>query len=512
LRLARSLNSLARTGNARGDGAPDAEGADRPSEETPVTDHLHPGSVARGLAARISGDVLTAGRRGYDESRTPYFGTRTGHPVAVVRPADAVDVAVVVETAAEAGLPLHVRGGGHHAAGHATGDGLLLDLTSLDGLSVHGTDGAGHVTVSAGAGLTAGEVTEGLAPHGLAVGFGDTDSVGIGGLTLAGGLGFLSRRDGMTIDNLLAAEVVTAEGQIRRVDAEHEPDLFWGLRGGGGNLGVVTRFKYRAVRLTEVYGGVVFVPATARALRRVVAASIAADDELSVITSVIPMPPLDDVPAEQHGRPVLMVRACYSGDVRHGEQAVAQLVAAGEPLAGRFGPMPYPELFALPTRSHGSVIAVRSLFVDGFDTAAAELALEHMASSVAPLRMVQLRALGGAIGRVDPAATAFAHRRRALMVVIASNDVPHMVAARAWTEGLAAKLAPDDAGGYVGFFGPHDGDRTCSAYPAATLARLRQVKATYDPTNLFRHNDNVAPALAGRRTRSQARAGVPGSS
>lgn len=460
-----------------------------------MTDHLHPDSVARELATRISGEVLTAGRPGYDGSRTPYFGIRTGHPVAVVRPADAIDVAVVVETAADTGLPLHVRGGGHHAAGHATGDGLLLDLRSLDDLSVPATHGTGQVTVAAGAGLTAGEVTAGLARHGLAVGFGDTDSVGIGGLTLAGGLGFLSRRDGMTIDNLLAAEVVTADPQIRRVDADHEPDLFWGLRGGGGNLGVVTRFHYRAVPLTEVYGGVAFLPATASALHRVVAASIDADDALSVITSVIPMPPLDDVPAEQHGRPVLMVRACYSGDVRQGEQAVAPLLAARDPLAGRFGPMPYPELFALPTRSHGSVIAARSLFLDRFDLAAAELVMDHMNRSAAPLRMVQLRPLGGAIGRVDPSATAFAHRRSELMVVIASNDVPHMVAARAWTEGLAAKLAPADAGGYIGFFGPHDSDRIRSAYPAATLARLRQLKATYDPSNLFRHNDNVAPAL-----------------
>ncbi len=463
-----------------------------------MTDHVHSGAVARDLADRIAGEVLTPGRPGYDASRTPYFGIRTGHPVAVVRPADAIDVAVVVEAAADTGLPLHVRGGGHHAAGHATGDGLLLDLRSLNDLSVPATHGAGDVTVAAGAGLTAGEVTAGLAQHGLAVGFGDTDSVGIGGLTLAGGLGFLSRRDGMTIDNLLAAEVVTSEPQIRRVDADHEPDLFWGLRGGGGNLGVVTRFHYRAVPLTEVYGGAVFLPATASALHRVVAASTEADDELSVITSVIPMPPLDGVPAEQHGRPVLMVRACYSGDVRAGEQAVAPLLAADEPLAGRFGPMPYPELFALPTRSHGSVIAVRSLFLDDFDTGAAQKVLDHMASSAAPLRMVQLRALGGAIGRVDLTATAFAHRRRELMVVIASNDVPHMVAARAWTEGLAAELAPGDAGGYVGFFGPHDADRICSAYPHATLTRLRQVKAIYDPTNLFRRNDNVIPSPGAR--------------
>jgi hypothetical protein len=191
---------------------------------------------------------------------------------------------------------------------------------------------------------------------------------------------------------------------------------------------------------------------------------------------------------------VLMVRICYAGDVRRGEQVVAPLRLAADPLADLVGPMPYPALFDLPARSHGAVIAVRSMFLDRVDTATAGRVVEHLGRGTAPLRMVQLRALGGAISRVDDSATAFAHRQRRFLAVIASNDEPDLDTAHRWTEGLANELPHVDQGGYIGFFGPHDGDRIVHAYPPATLDRLRRIKATYDPANLFRHNDNIAPA------------------
>jgi FAD/FMN-containing dehydrogenase len=458
-----------------------------------VTDQLQATSVARDLAARIRGDVLTARDPSYDQARTPHFGFRTGRPVAVVRPANASDVAVVIDTASRTGLPLHVRGGGHHAAGHSTGDGLLVDLGSLSGIDLEAGDAAGP-SVWAGAGLTAGGLTAELAGHGLAVGFGDTDSVGIGGITLSGGIGFLSRRYGMTIDNLLGAEIVTADGRIRLVDAEHEPDLFWALRGGGGNFGIITRFRYRAVPVSQVYGGALFLPATGQALQRVVAASVAAEDGLSVIASVMAMPPMDLVPAELHGRPVIMARLCYTGDLDQAERAVAPLRQAASPLADLLGPMPYPALFAEPAPSHGAVVAVRNMFLDGVDGAAAATVVDHLGRSEAWLRLVQFRALGGAMGRMDPAATAFAHRHSRVMATIACNAQPSMDDARAWTERLAEDLQQKDSGAYIGFFGPHDADRITNAYPPATLERLRRIKAIYDPDNLFRHNDNIAPA------------------
>jgi FAD/FMN-containing dehydrogenase len=384
--------------------APEAASTESSAEGATVTDQQQASSarIVGDLAAGISGEVLTAGDRGYDEARTTHFAYRTGHPLAVVRPADAADVATVVETAADTGVELYVRGGGHHAAGHATGDGLLLDMGSLTELTVGPSDSAGFSTVSAGAGLTAGEVTATLSQHLMAVGFGDTGSVGIGGITLSGGIGFLSRRDGMTIDNVLGAEVVTADGHVRWVDDHHDPDLFWALRGGGGNFGVVTRFHYRAVPLSEVYGGVLFLPATARAIQRVIAASAEADETLSVIASVMSMPPMPSVPAELHGQSVIMARVCYAGRPDEGERAVAPLRQAAKPLADLLGPMPYDGLFAEPPPSRGAVVAVRNLFVDDVDTSTAGTVLDRLDRSDARLRMVQFRALGGAIAPGGP--------------------------------------------------------------------------------------------------------------
>jgi FAD/FMN-containing dehydrogenase len=413
-----------------------------------------------------------------------------------VRPADATDVAAVVEVAAHSGTSLHVRGGGHHAAGHATGNGLLLDLSSLDTLSL-GPPAIANPTAWAGAGMTAGAMTSALAPHGLAVGFGDTGTVGIGGITLSGGLGFLSRRDGMTIDNLLAAEVVTADGRIRMVDDNHDPDLFWAIRGGGGNFGVATRFHFRAVPTSQVYGGVLVLPATPQALQRVVAASTAADDALTVIATVMSMPPMDGVPEELHGRVVIRARVCYAGEPDLGEQAILPLRLAATPLLDLVGPMPYPELFVEPSPSGGAVVAVRNMFVDHVDASTAARVVDHLGRSESWMRMVQFRALGGAIAQVDPASTAFAHRRSRIMVTIACNAQPDLGIARAWTEQLAGSIQQDDTGAYIGFFGPHDRDRIGHAYPPATLSRLRRIKANVDPDNLFRHNDNFLPERAG---------------
>jgi FAD/FMN-containing dehydrogenase len=458
-----------------------------------VTDQHQATSSATDLAARIRGEVLTAGDLGYDAARTPHFAFRTGHPKAVIRPADAADVAAVVETAARTGVGLHVRGGGHHAAGHATGDGLLVDMSSLGDLDFAYRDESGFPTVWADAGLTAGEVTRILAERGLAVGFGDTGSVGIGGITLGGGIGFLSRRYGLTVDNLLGAEIVTADGRIRQADATHDPDLFWAIRGGGGNFGIATRFHYRTVPVSEVYGGVLFLVATPESIERLAAAAVAAADDLTIIASVMAMPPMEFVPADLHGQLVVMIRLCYAGDPARGEQAVAPLRLAGKVLADMVQPMPYPELFDEPPPSHGSVVAVHNTFLDRIDLDTAGNLLDHLHRSDAWLRMVQFRTMGGAINRVPSDATAFAHRDRQLMVTLACNAQPNLAEARDWVEALAADLPLHRPGGYIGFFGPHDGHRIADAYPPATLARLRRVKTRVDPNNLLRHNDNIIP-------------------
>ena len=217
----------------------------------------------------------------------------------------------------------------------------MIDLSALRSFEL---DAAGR-TAWAGAGLTAGAFTVAAGEHGLATGFGDTGSVGIGGITLAGGIGFLVRKHGLTIDNLLAAEIVTADGRLRRVDAETEPELFWALRGGGGNFGVVTRLKYRLHPVDTIVGGLLVLPATPEVIAGFVAEAEAAPDELSTIANVMPAPPLPFVPEELHGSPVVMARMVYAGDVEAGRRAVAPFRALAEPIADLLRPMKYPEMY-----------------------------------------------------------------------------------------------------------------------------------------------------------------------
>ena len=260
-----------------------------------------------------------------------------------MRPANADDVAHVVTIARETGLPLAVRCGGHSGAGHSVVDGgIVLDLRDLKALDFD----VDARTAWAGAGLTAGEYTTAAAEHGLATGFGDTGSVGLGGITLGGGVGYLVRKHGLTIDSLLAADIVTADAELLRVDAEHHPDLFWAIRGGGGNFGVATRFQYRLHPVESIVGGMLILPATADTIAGFIAAAEAAPEELSTIANVMPCPPMPFVPEQQHGKLVIFALMAYAGDDR-GRRARRRAVpcagdAARRPAAGR---MPYPEMY-----------------------------------------------------------------------------------------------------------------------------------------------------------------------
>jgi hypothetical protein len=445
--------------------------------------------VVSALRSRIDGSVLTAGDDGYDQARTTYFALRDGRPIAVVRPKHADDVAATVDVARRTQIPLFVRSGGHSGAAHSTGNGLLLDLSSLKGLEV---DVAGR-TAWAETGLTAGEVTQALTPHGLVIGFGDTGTVGIGGITLGGGVGFLSRLHGMTIDNVLAAEIVTADGQVKIVDAQHEPDLFWAIRGGGGNFGVVTRFRFRLAELPQVHGGVLVLPATARAIDRLASACLMAEDGLSVIVNIMPAPPINPIPAELHGQLVMVARVCYAGHPDAAEKVLRPLRDAAPPLVDLVAPMPYAAMFEVEAPDAGNIMAVRTMFLDRIDEGVGATMLDHLNRSDSWMRVVQFRILGGAISRLADDATAYAHRTSRIMLTVI-----HVVESDAgpptrWTQDLADALQQEDAGAYVNFFGPADGDRVPAAYPGETLARLRRIKAKHDPTNLFSNNDNIRP-------------------
>ena len=294
------------------------------------------------LRSSIKGSVIAPEDPGYDEARRVFSGRIDRHPCVIVRAADAADVARAVRLARETGLPLAVRSGGHSGAGHSTTDsGIVLDLRDMKALEVD-VQGA---SAWAEAGLTAAEYSAGVGSHGFATGFGDTGSVGIGGITLGGGIGYLTRKYGLTIDSLLAAEIVTAESEKLHVDATSHPDLFWALRGGGGNFGVVTRFRYRLHPVDQIVGGLLMLPATPEIVTSLATASEEAPEELSAIINVMPAPPLPFVPQEHHGRLIVMILLCYAGDAEEGERAIAPFRAAATPIVDMVRPMRYPEIF-----------------------------------------------------------------------------------------------------------------------------------------------------------------------
>jgi FAD/FMN-containing dehydrogenase len=449
------------------------------------------------LADELTGRVIVPGDPDYDQARTVVPGGFDRRPALIARVADASDVSRVVALAREAGLDLAVRSGGHSAAAHGVvDDGIVVDVSEMKGLAIEPE----QRTAWAETGLTAGEYTAAVGAHGLATGLGDTGTVGIGGITLSGGVGFLVRKYGLTIDDLLAAEVVTADGEIRHVDAETHSDLFWALRGGGGNFGVATRFKFRLHELATILGGMLILPATPSVIASFVAELEAAPDELSAIANVMTAPPMPFLPSELHGRPILLGLLAYAGPPEDGERVTAPLRALATPLADMVRPMPYPELYAMEPEDpdYHPVYTARALLVEGIDEAAAETIVDRLESATATLAAVQLRVLGGAMARVPVDATAFAHRSSRMMVNVAAihESLDDRPARRAWVSGLTSDLTRADTGAYVGFLGDEGPERVRAAYPGATWDRLKQVKARYDPDNLFRLNQNIPPASA----------------
>ena len=299
-------------------------------------------SIVRRLRAAVDGRIITPGTAAYDQVRTVFYGGFDRRPAVIVRPTDASDVSQVVSLARETGLELAVRSGGHSLAGHSTTDGgIVLDLADMNALDIDPE----QRTAWAQTGLTAGAYTTAAGAHGLATGFGDTGSVGIGGITLGGGIGYLVRKHGLTIDSLLAAEVVTADGRLLHVDDQSHPELFWAIRGGGGNFGVATRFQFRLHEVSTIVGGLLLLPATPAVIAAFIAAAEAAPEELSTIANIMPAPPLPFVPAEQHGKLVVMAMLAYAGDTEAGERAVAPFRALAAPIADLVKPMPYPAIF-----------------------------------------------------------------------------------------------------------------------------------------------------------------------
>jgi FAD/FMN-containing dehydrogenase len=454
-------------------------------------------SVRDELRSELNGKVVTPGHPDYDDARRVLFTGFDRRPAAIVRVADASDVSRVVNFARVTGAELAVRSGGHSLGGHGTSEGgIVLDLSGLDSVEI---DPEGR-TAWAQAGVKAGDYTKASGKYGLATGLGDTASVGLGGITLSGGIGFLVRKYGLTIDDLLGAEVVTADGDLLQADEESHSDLFWALRGGGGNFGVATRLRFRLHETDAVVGGMLMLPANTGVITGLVAIADAAPEELSIIANIAKAPPLPFVPSQEHGKPVVIALMVYAGDAEAGERALAPIRALATPLVDTVRPMRYPEIYEGPEGARPVAVAGTNVFVDRFDAEAAEAILEHLETSTAPMASAQLRVLGGAMARVPEEATAFGHRAAKMMVNVTAMYVRPEEGPEheAWARSLARAVAHEDAGAYVGFLGDDGEKGVRRAYPAATLERLIEVKRRYDPDNLFRLNLNVSPIRSDR--------------
>jgi len=451
------------------------------------------------FSAGIGGTVIRRGDQDYDQARRVWNGTIDRSPAAIIRCTSTADVVAAVNFAREEGLVLAVRGGGHSAAGLAVcDDGIVIDLSGMRGVRVDADKRIAYVQ----GGARWHDLDAATHPHGLVVGFGDSGSVGVGGLTLGGGIGFLVRKFGLTIDSVLAAEVVTADGRHLRVDAERHPELFWAIRGGGGNFGVVTRLQFRLHDLTQFTGGFLVLPATPETITGFVAASFAAPEALSTIGNIMPCPPLPFVSPDVHGRLVIFGMLAYAGDDDSAQRALAPFRSLATPLADMVKAMPYAGMYPPEDPNYRPTAVARTMFLDDVDASLAERIFDYLSKSDAAMRVAQQRVLGGAVTRVPADATAYAPRsRRMLANVAAFYTSPEDRAVRTqWVREFAAALQPNDPAGYVGFLTDEGIERVRAAYPGATWERLTKIKAQYDPDNFFRLNQNIPPRKGELRT------------
>ena len=461
----------------------------------PAYDSFGPHDLAA-FAAGISGTVIRPDDEGYEVARQVHNANTDLRPICIVQAASAADVARTIVFARGTGLELAVRGGAHSLAGYGTSEGgIVLDLGAMKGLHI---DPARRLAW-AQAGLRAGEYTAAAAEHGLATPFGDTGSVGIAGLTLGGGIGWLVRKYGLAIDALVSVEIVLADGRIVVASETEHPDLFWAVRGGGGNFGVVTRFQFRLYPVSTILGGALFMPPTREVLRGLESVAAAAPENLSTISFLMPAPPAPFIPEAIHGQPTLAVMFVYDGDAESGQAALEPFRQLATPMAELVMPMPYVGIYQmLKDAEQRSPASHRSLFLETLDDAAIDTILERMAAPSSPMAMTQIRILGGAMARVGAEDTAFAHRDAGVLVVIITpfEDMAEAAVHAAWTQAYYEALRPRSTGVYSNFLEAEGEERIREAYPEATYRRLADVKRRYDPTNLFRRNQNIAPATA----------------
>ncbi|MGY3317201.1 FAD-binding oxidoreductase [Arthrobacter sp. TE12232] len=450
------------------------------------------------FAAGLRGKVVRPGDADYDRERSIWNGAHDRRPTLIARCAGVADVIRTVDLARSEGLPLSVRGGGHSIPGFSTvDDGIVLDLSLMKGVQVD----PARRRVAAQAGCTWKDVDAETQQFGLAVTGGLVSSTGIAGFTTGGGIGWLVRKHGLASDNMVGADVVTADGQFIHASADEHPDLFWGLRGGGGNFGVVTSFDYQLHEVGPiVLSGLVFYPAeeAEQVLRGYRAACAAAPDELTTLVNLTTAPPVPFLPESVHGKPVIAVGGCWSGDLDAGEAATAPFRSLGTVIADVFGANPYAgwQQALDPLYPRGVHNYFRSAFLRAADDASVRVLLDSFAAFPNAMTEIHLHHLGGAVGRVPAEATAFALRDQEFVInVIARTPTAEGFAdVVEWARGVTSALGPDVAA-YVNFTGEANTALVRASYPADTYRRLVELKNEYDPTNLFRLNQNIAPTV-----------------
>jgi FAD/FMN-containing dehydrogenase len=347
------------------------------------------------------------------------------------------------------------------------------------------------------AGATSADLAGPANDFGLALSTGDTSSVGLGGLVTGGGIGFMVRKYCLAIDNLLSARVVTADGDVVTASADEHPDLFWAIRGGGGNFGIVTDFELRLAPVGQVLGGALLLPASREVIRGYLDYAASAPDDLTTIANIMYAPPAPFVPPERVGSLVLLILVCWTGSVEDGAHALAPLRALAMPVADAIGPIPYSALYEFTALlAEPFAWSIRSMYANALSDTTIDAALLAMEQATSPFSVIQLRALGGQMARVGSDETAFAHRDKRYLVAIiavwldaAEDPNPH----HAWVQSLWEQIRHEGAGAYANFLEDEGEDRVHDAYPEATFARLAAIKRRYDPEDLFRLNQNIPP-------------------
>jgi FAD/FMN-containing dehydrogenase len=472
------------------------------SREDPMATNEVPGRVVdaaayRELRAAFRGALLRPGEEGYEEARRVWNGAIDRRPALIARCAGADDVVQAVRFARERDLLVSVRGGGHSIAGHSVCDGgLMIDLSLMKAVRVDPE----RRTVRAAAGLLWSELDRATQPHGLAVTGGIISHTGVAGLTLGGGLGHLMRKHGLTVDSLRAVELVTAEGERVRADEHEEPELFWGLRGGGGNFGIATAFEFALHPVGPiVLGGPMFWPVEqAPALLRLLDAfAREAPDELGITIGIAPAPPAPFMPVEWVGRKVAGVLLVWSGDPEAGRRAIGPLREISSPIVEAVRPTPYIAIQGMLDGGapHGRHYYWKAHRLSGLGDAVIDVVVERVEHMTSPFAQVNGWAVGGAVSRVAPDATAVGDREVGFELNLTVGWPPTDPDAerhRAWSRDGWEALRPHSSGVYANFLSDEGEAGLASAY-GQRLARLTALKDRWDPTNLFRLNANIPP-------------------